>query len=226
MRRHGWAGNTPSSDEDAIDRILDAVDSLAAQCGTAVGVTDVARHLGVSRQTVYRYFPGSEAMIAASRMRSADGFLERLTEHMRGLHDPVAALVEGVAFTLEALVGDPQLEHVLNARVDNVQATAFTSEVAMSFGRIMLRRYDVDWAGHGFDAVAFDESVELCTRTFHSLFVDPGRLLDDGAALRRFIAEWLGPAIHYRQLTRSAAGFSATTAAGAAGPVREKDKTA
>jgi len=76
---------------------------------------------------------------------------------------------------LEALSGDPQLEHVLNARVDGVQATPFTSEVAMSFGRIMLRSYDVDWAHHGFDGATFDEIVELCIRTFHSLFVDPGR---------------------------------------------------
>lgn len=224
MRRHGWAGNTPASDEEAIDRILDVVDSLAVQHGSTISVAEVARSLGVSRQTVYRYFPGSEAMLAASRMRSADGFLERLTEHMRGLHDPVAALVEGVAFTLEALFGDPQLEHVLNARVDGVQATPFTSEVAMSFGRIMLRRYDVDWARHGFDGATFDEIVELCTRTFHSLFVDPGRLLDNGAALRRFIAEWLGPAVHYRQMTRTAAGFG--TAAVADEVVREEHKTA
>lgn len=225
MRRHGWAGNTPASDEEAIDRILDAVDSIAAQHISAVSVTDVARHLGVSRQTVYRYFPGSEAMIAASRMRSADGFLERLTGHMRGLHDPVAALVEGVAFTLEALIGDPQLEHVLNARVDGAQATPFTSEVAMSFGRIMLRRYDVDWVRHGFDDATLDETVELCTRTFHSLFVDPGRLLDDGAALRRFIAEWLGPAIHYRQMTRTVGGFAAAVVGGKA-PARSKHKSA
>ncbi|MGW0161885.1 TetR/AcrR family transcriptional regulator [Mycobacterium sp. NPDC003323] len=207
MRRHGWAGNTPASDEEAMNRILDAVDSLAAQHAAAVSVTDVARRLGVSRQTVYRYFPGSEAMMAASRMRSADGFLERLREHMRGLHDPVAALVEGMAFTLEALVGDPQLEQVFQVRGDDAQTQPFTSAVATSFGRVLLGQYDVDWAGHGFDDAGFDDMVELCARTFHSLFIDPGRLLDDGAALRRFIAEWLGPAIHYRLMTRTVAGL-------------------
>ncbi|HEY9267118.1 MAG TPA: TetR/AcrR family transcriptional regulator [Mycobacterium sp.] len=226
MRRHGWAGNTPASDEEAMNRILDVVDSLAAQRATAISVTDVARSLGVSRQTVYRYFPGSEAMMAASRMRSADGFLERLREHMRGLHDPVAALVEGMAFTLEALVGDPQLEQVFEVRVDGIQAKPFTSEVATSFGRVLLRRYDVDWTGHGFDDAAFDDMVELCARTFHSLFIDPGRLLGDSAALRRFIAEWLGPAIHYRLMTRTVAGLGAIAATGGADTPRGKHKTA
>lgn len=211
MRRHGWAGNTPASDEEAMNRILDVVDSLAAQGSTATSVTDVARCLGVSRQTVYRYFPGSEAMMAASRMRSADGFLERLHEHMRGLHDPVAALVEGMAFTLEALVGDSQLERVFEIRVDDARTKPFTSEVAISFGRILLGRYDVDWASNGCDDATFDEIVELCARTFHSLFIDPGRLLGDSAALRRFIAEWLGPAIHYRLMRRTVADFGAGT---------------
>lgn len=226
MRRHGWAGNTPASDEEAMNRILDAVDSLAAQRATAISVTDVARSLGVSRQTVYRYFPGSEAMIAASRMRSTDGFLERLREHMRGLHDPVAALVEGMAFTLEALVGDPQLEHVFEVRVDGAPDKPFTSEVATSFGRVLLRHYDVDWTGHGFDDAAFDDIVELCARTFHSLFIDPGRLLGDSAALRRFIAEWLGPAVHYRLMARTVASVGAVAATGGADTARGKQKTA
>lgn len=225
MRRHGWAGNTPASDEEAMNRILDAVDSLAAQRATAISVTDVARSLGVSRQTVYRYFPGSEAMIAASRLRSTDGFLERLREHMRGLHDPVAALVEGMAFTLEALVGDPQLEHVFEVRVDGAPDKPFTSEVATSFGRVLLRHYDVDWTGHGFDDAAFDDIVELCARTFHSLFIDPGRLLGDSAALRRFIAEWLGPAVHYRLMASTVASLGAVAATGGADTARRKHKT-
>jgi len=209
-----------------MNRILDVVDSLAAQRATAISVTDVARGLGVSRQTVYRYFPGSEAMMAASRMRSADGFLKRLHEHMRGLHDPVAALVEGMAFTLEALVGDPQLEHVFEVRADDSQAKPFTSEVATSFGRVLLRQYDVDWAGHGFDDAGFDDIVELCARTFHSLYIDPGRLLGDSSALRGFIAEWLGPAVHYRLMTTTVANLAAGAATGAADAARGKHKSA
>ena len=131
-----------------------------------------------------------------------------------------------MTFTLESLVGDPQLEQVFGVRGDGAQTQPFTSAVATSFGRILLGRYDVDWAAHGFDDTAFDDTVELCARTFHSLFIDPGRLLGDSAALRRFIAEWLGPAIHYRLMTRTVAGLGAHAAAGGAGTARGKHKSA
>ena len=54
MRSRGWAGSTPASDEEAISRILTAVDEEVAQRGPAIRLVDVARRLGVTRQTVYR----------------------------------------------------------------------------------------------------------------------------------------------------------------------------
>jgi AcrR family transcriptional regulator len=212
VRRHGWSGNTPASDEEAIDRILDAVD-LLVESGKAVRVTEVARILGVSRPTVYRYFPGTEALMAGSSVRSADGFMERFAEHVRGLKDPAAALVEGVAFAVESLVGDRQINQVLTARVNGSPVVPFASELASAFGRSMLGRYDVDWARHGYDDAALDEVGELCMRTFHSLLVDPGELVGDGMRLRRFITGWLAPAIHYRQTTRTVEALESFAAA-------------
>jgi AcrR family transcriptional regulator len=202
MRRHGWSGRTPASDEEAIDRILDVVDSLI-ESGAPVRVTDVARILGVSRPTIYRYFPGPDALMAGSRVRSADGFMERFAEHVRGIDEPAAALVEGVAFAVESLVGDQQIKEVLNARVNGSAAVSFASDLASAFGRSMLRRYDVDWARHGYDESALDELGGICIRTFQSLILDPGELVGDGVALRRFIAGWLAPAVHYRQMMRT-----------------------
>ena len=63
MRSHGWSGNAPASDEEAIDRILDVADAIIAERGSAVRIADVARTLGVTRQTVYRYFPGTEELL-------------------------------------------------------------------------------------------------------------------------------------------------------------------
>ena len=55
----GWSGDTPSSDEEAIARILDTAEVIVAERGSAVRIADVARSLGVTRQTVYRYFPSA-----------------------------------------------------------------------------------------------------------------------------------------------------------------------
>ena len=73
-------------------------------------IADVARTLGVTRQTVYRYFPGTEALLMATAMRSADGFLSRLEKRARGYTDPVTALTEGIAFAIESLAGPIQRE--------------------------------------------------------------------------------------------------------------------
>lgn len=42
MRSRGWAGSTPTSDEEAIDRILNAVDEVVAEHGSVLRRADVA----------------------------------------------------------------------------------------------------------------------------------------------------------------------------------------
>ena len=203
MRSHGWSGNTPASDEEAITRILEAADDIIAERGSAMRITDVARALGVTRQTVYRYFPSTEMLLIASAMRSADGFLDRLTEHIGGRTDPVAAVVEGLAFAAETLAGDRQIEHLLTTRQEGGTIISLTSDVPRSFGRSMLHRFNVDWESHGFDDAALDELAEVSLRTLHSILLDPGQPPRDAITLRRFVARWLGPAIIYPKLVQA-----------------------
>ena len=65
MRTHGWGGSTPSTDEAAIERILDAADQIIDAEDGEFHVAKVARALGISRQTVYNYFPGTGALLEA-----------------------------------------------------------------------------------------------------------------------------------------------------------------
>jgi AcrR family transcriptional regulator len=195
VRSHGWSGNAPANDEEAIDRILDVADDIIAERGSSMRIADVARTLGVTRQTVYRYFPGTEALLIGSAMRSAHGFLDQLAEHISGLTEPVAAIVEGVAFAAETLAGDWQIENLLRHGARDGSNVSLTSETARAFGRSMLHRLDVDWEKHNFDEAALDELAEIGLRTLHSILVDPGHPPRDGIALRGFLARWLGPAI-------------------------------
>ena len=202
MRSRGWAGVTPSSDEEAISRILDAVDDEVAQHGPGIRLADVARRLGVTRQTVYRYFPNADALLIASAMRAVNGFIDQVIERANGLNDPVAAIVESVSFGVENLAGDPQLEALLTRRTEGEAAISLTSDTAMAFCLSVFRRLDVDWALHGFhDDAALDELAEIILRTVQSLLVDPGQSRRNGIALRRFVTRWLGPAILYPRLT-------------------------
>ncbi len=191
----------PSSDEEAISRILSAVDVEIAEHGAAIRLADVARRLGVTRQTVYRYFPNADALLIASAMRAVNGFIDQLTDHVSGLNDPVTAVVESVSFGVENLSGDPQLETLLTRRAEGEAVTSLTSDTAVAFCLSVFHRLDVDWKLHGFDTAALRELAEMTLRTVQSMLTDPGQVPLEGLALRRFVARWLGPAILYPRLT-------------------------
>ncbi|QUR67821.1 TetR/AcrR family transcriptional regulator [Mycobacterium spongiae] len=203
MRSHGWSGNTPNSDEEAIDRILDAADHIIAQRGSSTRIADVAQTLGVTRQTVYRYFPGTEALLVAAAMRSADGFLDQLAEHIKGETDPVAAMVEGVAFVIETLAEDRHFQLLITQRRRGGRTVSITSETALTFGRAMLHRLDINWEQHGFDEAALAELSEFSIRIVSSYVADPGQPPREGIELRRFLTRWFGPAVLYPRLAKA-----------------------
>lgn len=118
---------TPDSDEEAVARILDAVDEVVAEHGAGIRLADVARRLGVTRQTVYRYFPNADALLIASAMRAVDGFIDQVVGHVSGVNDPITAVVDCVAFAVERLSGDPQLENLLSRRQEGEIVTSLTS---------------------------------------------------------------------------------------------------
>lgn len=201
MRSRGWAGTRPRSDEEAIDRILNAVDEVVTESGSAIRLADVARKLGVTRQTVYRYFPNADALLIASAMRAADGFIDQVFEHVGGGNDPVTAIVDCVAFGVDKLAGDPQLEGLLASRPEGQALTSLTSDTAITFCLSFFHRLDVDWTLHGFDETSLRELAEMTLRTVQSILTDPGPDPRDAVSLRRFVARWLGPAILYPRTT-------------------------
>jgi len=200
MRSRGWAGATPASDEEAIDRILNAVDEVVAEHGSAIRLADVARTLGVTRQTVYRYFPNADALLIASAMRAVDGFIDQVAEHVRGVNDPVTAIVESVSFGIENMAGDPQLENLLTRPYEGEAITSLTSDTAITFCLSVFHRFDVDWKLHGFDAAALHELAHMTLRTVQSILIDPLQPPLDGIALRGFLTRWLGPVILYPRI--------------------------
>jgi AcrR family transcriptional regulator len=194
MRRHGWSGDIPADDDEAVARIIAATRSAIDERGT-VSVSEVAQTLGVTRQTVYRYFPTHEALLAATALSSIDGFLDRLAAHLGWITDPTEAVVEGIAYTFEQIGQDKYLSLVFQPGKASAFTAGVTSDMAISFGRSMLQRFDVDWDATGFTGGKLDELLEVMLRMLQSLIVDPGRPARRGGELRRFLREWMGPAV-------------------------------
>ncbi|MEB3022004.1 TetR/AcrR family transcriptional regulator [[Mycobacterium] crassicus] len=192
-RRRGWGGNPPRTDDEAGRRIIAAAVDLVAETGSAVSLADVASSLSVIRQTVYRYFPTADALMRAVAIASVDEFLDRLADHVRGIHDPADALTEATAYTLDAVVRSPHLGTMLSS--SSPHNREMTSPQAQDFGMRMIDRFDLDWHRHGYDEASLRELVEFTLRIMLSFFVapnDPARSPDE---LRRFLRRWLGEAV-------------------------------
>jgi AcrR family transcriptional regulator len=194
MRRHGWSGDMPVDDEEAVRRIIAAARAAIDESG-GVSVSAVAEALGVTRQTVYRYFPTQEALLGETAMSAVEDFLDRLAGKLGSITDPTNAVVEGIAYTFEELPHDRYLSLVMQPGKASAFAAGVTSDVAISFGRSILQRFDVDWPTAGFAGQKLDELVEFMLRILQSLILDPGRPPRTPDALRQYLREWIAPAV-------------------------------
>lgn len=194
MRTHGWAGSSPATDEEAAERILDAAGEEIDQRGAQMRIADVARTLGISRQTIYNYFPGPNTLIEAVANRSGLRFRERLAEHLTGISDPIEAVVESLAYTIEWLPGDKAVQLML-AHDFGKASSGVTASQARQFGHGILAGFDVDWDGLGLDAPVMDDLVEYMLRIVQSFVVDPGDPPRRGAALRATLRRWVAPMV-------------------------------
>jgi AcrR family transcriptional regulator len=194
--RHGWRGDPPGSEAEARERIVDAAMRCVDRYGPGkTGLSDVARELGVTRQTVYRYFAGTDDLLAAVARSAAGGYLDRLARHLAPVTDPAEVVVEALAFTIERLPEERYLGVLLTAGRSGQFFAGVTSPAAIEFARSLLERTEVDWQKAGYGRAELGELGEFTLRVLQSLVLDPGTPRRSGSALRGFLRRWVGPAI-------------------------------
>ena len=194
--RHGWRGDPPGSEAEARERIVGAAMRCVDRYGPGkTGLSDVAHELGVTRQTVYRYFAGTDELLAAVARSAADGYLDVLARHLARVTDPVEAVIEGLAVTIERLPGERYLGVLLTSGRSGRFFAGVTSPEAVGFARSLLERTAVDWEQAGYGRADLDELAEFALRVLLSLVLDPGTPARSGSVLRGFLRRWAGPAI-------------------------------
>ena len=196
MRSHGWAGNPPADEDAAIRRILDATRTCIDRDGAEIGIVDVAQELGVTRQTVYRYFRTTDELLTATAFGATASFLGRIEDHLaERAWTPAEAVVEGVAYTLEQLPQEPYLSLLLTPGRISIFTNDFPSDTAMALGRALIERLPIDWTAHGYGDRQLDELVEQMLRMTRSFVEHPGTPPRTGLVLRAYLPRWLAPAI-------------------------------
>lgn len=195
VRTHGWAGSVPADDDEAFGRVLDAAKAVIDQQHRPPRVAEVARDLGVTRTTVYRYVRDSDEILTALAARETGPFVDGLAGALAGETSPPRAVARAVGYVIDQLPRNAYLSLALSAGDPGRQAARITSPAAQSFAREMLRVLDVDWATAGFDDRLISLLAEHMLRLVQSFVLDPGAPPRHEAELDSYLDLWLVPCV-------------------------------
>jgi TetR/AcrR family transcriptional regulator len=151
-------------DEEARRRIVDAAGRCIVRRGnTQFRVGEVADEAGVSRSTVYRYFPGRDDVLLGLMLMRVDNALGDLVRSLPAPDDPVRSLPEMVLARVESVDGNP-LNEALFAAASTAVATAL-DRGSEPFVELLLRHYEPllnRWklAGRLYDDLDFRSIVQ------------------------------------------------------------------
>ncbi|MEV6235304.1 TetR/AcrR family transcriptional regulator [Lentzea sp. NPDC051838] len=197
MGHHGWQGNPPGTEQEARRRIVEAATACLDRAGLAkTSLSDIAAEAGVTRQTVYRYFPRLADILGAVAIAGVEEFAVRMERHLTSFGSPAEVAVESVVFGVRAVPAEPRLSLLLQAGEEDFFTGAVTSREWLALGARILRNVPVDWASAG---VVRDEDfaglAEVLMRLFLSFLRNPSDppLSDD--QLRALVGRWIGPSL-------------------------------
>lgn len=209
MRSHGWGGNPPTDAAEARARIMTATRGRLAATGST-STSEIADVLGVTRQTIYRYFPTTEDLLDAAAMEAVVELQDQLVKHAldrlaEGPGDAADAIVEVVAYVYEHLRDDPALKRLVAPGRISRTVAGFTAPSSIALGGKLLAGFGIDWARFGLTEDERLELVEHLLRILQSFVLDPGDPARTGEELRTHLRRWVAPALRVQGAGRSPA---------------------
>ena len=194
MRTRGWQGDPPADDDDARARILDAAGRCLDRYRERMTLSDVAAEVGVTRQTVYRYYRTTADLLRAVSIAHASDYLDGLVAHLSRYDDPIDIFVRSIIYSVEHL---PTSGHLIALAAGGHQTTfieEITSPISIDTAVAVLQRLNVDWEALGIPGKQLRELAELSMRLIQTFLIRPWPSRDD-AELHRFLLRWIGPAL-------------------------------
>lgn len=182
----------------APERVVEAAERCFAQYGVAkTTVEDVARLAGTSRASVYRYFPGGrDEIVLAALLASAREFLPQLPARLRTTRSLGDSIVELIVSAVTWVRSEPWREALVTTPLSRtLGAEDFAALYAVCNDFIAPYFATARDAGLVRPQVALDDAVEFVVRVIHSLLVVPGHHERDEAELRRYLRNYVLPAL-------------------------------
>ncbi|MFO0547196.1 MAG: TetR family transcriptional regulator [Polyangiaceae bacterium] len=171
-------------------------------------VDDVARRLGISRVTIYRYFPKKEQLVEAVLMRELRSFLGAVEAHIEGFDSLEERLVEGVVFALSTLRRHTLLNRLLRTEPETiVPHLTLDAGPVLAAAREFIARYPRAEVAAGRLKITEQQIgvlSEMLARVVLSFVLTPDSAvkLDSPAEIQAFAREYLAPVV--RALSRRA----------------------
>lgn len=199
MRSHGWSGQPPAGADEARARILAVTRARLSDAG-ATNTAEVAELLGITRQTVYRYFPSTEDLLNAAAMDAIAELEGQLAKHLieyraRTRSDVADAVVEVVAYVYEHLRDDPALNRLIAPGRLSSTVAGLTAPSSVALGRTWLAGLPMDLGAVGLSPHEQSELVEVLLRNLQSFVLDPGDPARSGDDVRAYLRRWVAPAL-------------------------------
>lgn len=191
-------------DEEARRRILEAAGRCIVRRGnTQFRMGEVADEAGVSRSTVYRYFPGRDDVLLGLMLRRVDHALAESVRSLPAPEDPVRSVPQMVLARVESVDGNP-----LNEALFAAESTAMASALQKGsepLVELLLRHYGPlleRWKAAGllYPDVDF-RSVVQWLHTATLFLLAPSWRYRPHADKRRFVEQFVVRALvpHIRQ---------------------------
>lgn len=198
--RESWRNNTPSTIEEARDRLIDAAEACFSRFGVAkTTLDDIATEAGVSRATVYRYFDGGrDEIILGVVLREANKFLEALQRRVQRQSDLADAIVEGVMYTVASVRNNDHLALLFAPEVAGQTTTIAGASTALfemttDFLRPIFEQARRD--GQLRDGVIAEDAAEFVLRIILSVLAVDGPRRRSEAKERQFLRTFCAGAI-------------------------------
>lgn len=200
MLRESWRSDTPSTLEEARDRLIDAAEACFSRFGVAkTTLEDIATEAGVSRATVYRYFDGGrDEIILGVVLREAGVFLDDLQRRVQRQSDLADAIVEGILYTVASVRKNEHLALLFAPEVAGQTTTIAGASTALFELTTDFLRPIFEQARHEGqlrDGVVAEDAAEFVLRMILSLLSVEGPRRRSEAKERQFVRTFCAGAI-------------------------------
>jgi AcrR family transcriptional regulator len=179
---------------DTQARILDAAIACVKRWGVdKVTLNDIAQEAGLTRPTVYSYYPGRDEVIKAALLQSAYSFADDALKHIRKFSEPRERVLEITLFALRRLPNEPVLALMQDSNLAGIMNTyALSSPEGNEIVKALFRAILSDRV---LEDEELDEIVEVGLRFMISLLTQPGTKKRSEKEMRGFLERRFLPAL-------------------------------